>query len=175
MSRFTWPLIVVIGLVLFLHLGLQHGDPRALPSPFIGKPAPQFELPTLKNPEVSIGSTDFEGDYAVVNVWATWCVMCRVEHGFLLELGADGSVPIYGINWRDPQGQGTRWLRVWGNPFTANGFDFEGRTVIDLGVSAAPETFIIDQQGIIRYRHEGAVTPKIWEEEMYPLIQELQK
>ena len=99
MNRYLWPLIAVAVLLGFLVLGLLHGDPRALPSPFIGKPAPQFELPTLKNPEVTIGSKNLAGDYAIVNVWATWCVMCRAEHGFLLDLAASNTIPIYGINW----------------------------------------------------------------------------
>ena len=101
MNRYVLPLVAVGALLVFLVMGLRHGDPRALPSPFIGKPAPEFELPTLKNPEVSIGKQHMLGGYSLVNVWATWCVMCRAEHPFLMELAASKAIPIYGINWRE--------------------------------------------------------------------------
>ena len=165
MSRFAIPLVVVVALVLFLHLGLQHGDPRALPSPFIGKPAPEFELPTLKNPEVNIGSANLAGDYAVVNVWATWCVMCRVEHGFLLELAAEGDVPIYGINWRDSRPEAIRWLSDLGDPYIASAYDEDGRVGIDWGVYGAPETFLVDPEGTVIYKHLGPLDREIWERE----------
>jgi cytochrome c biogenesis protein CcmG/thiol:disulfide interchange protein DsbE len=164
-NRFILPLVVVVGLILFLHLGLQHGDPKKLPSPFIGKPAPQFELPTLKNPEVSIGSQNLEGDYAVVNVWATWCVMCRVEHGFLLELAAEGDVPVYGINWRDSRPEAIRWLNDLGDPYIASAYDADGRVGIDWGVYGAPETFLIDPEGTVIYKHLGPLDPEIWQRE----------
>ena len=165
MSRFAIPLVIVVALILFLHLGLQHGDPRALPSPFIGKPAPEFELPTLKNPEVNIGSENLAGDYAVVNVWATWCVMCRVEHGFLLELAAEGEVPIYGINWRDSRPEAIRWLSDLGDPYIASAYDEDGRVGIDWGVYGAPETFLVDPEGTVIYKHLGPLDREIWERE----------
>ena len=170
MTRFAWPLVAVLALLVFLVMGLRHGDPRALPSPFIGKPAPQFELPTLKNPEVSIGSTTLAGDFALVNVWATWCVMCRVEHPFLLELAAEKAVPIYGINWRDSRPEAIRWLNDLGDPYLASAYDEDGRVGIDWGVYGAPETFLVDPEGTVIYKHLGPLDPEVWKREFAPRI-----
>ena len=165
MNRFLWPLIIVVGLIVFLVLGLRHGDPRALPSPFIGKPAPEFELPTLKNPEVTIGKADLLGQYSIVNVWATWCVMCKVEHGFLLDLAASKTIPIYGINWRDSRPDAIRWLNELGDPYRASAYDADGRVGIDWGVYGAPETFLLDPEGTVIYKHLGPLDPMVWESE----------
>ena len=165
MNKFLWPLLLVIGLLVFLVMGLRHGDPRALPSPFIGKAAPRFELPTLKNPEVAIGSEDLDGNYAIVNVWATWCVMCRVEHPFLLELAARNEIPIYGINWRDSRPDAIRWLDELGDPYIASAYDADGRVGIDWGVYGAPETFLVDPQGTVVYKHLGPLDEAIWQRE----------
>ncbi len=165
MNRFLWPLIVVAGLIVFLVMGLRHGDPRALPSPFIGKPAPEFELPTLHNPEVTIGKQQLLGQYSVVNVWATWCVMCRAEHGFLMDLAASGSIPIYGINWRDSRPEALRWLDELGDPYIASAFDADGRVGIDWGVYGAPETFLVDPEGTVIYKHLGPLDAQIWQRE----------
>ncbi len=165
MNRFLWPMIVVAGLIVFLVMGLRHGDPRALPSPFIGKPAPEFELPTLHNPEVTIGKQQLLGQYSVVNVWATWCVMCRAEHGFLMDLAAGGSIPIYGINWRDSRPEALRWLDELGDPYIASAFDADGRVGIDWGVYGAPETFLVDPEGTVIYKHLGPLDAQIWQRE----------
>ena len=165
MNRFLWPLILVIGLIIFLVMGLRHGDPRALPSPYIGKAAPRFELPTLKNPEVTIGSQHLDGDYAVVNVWATWCVMCRAEHPFLLKLAEQGDVPIYGINWRDTRPAAIRWLDELGDPYIASAYDADGRVGIDWGVYGAPETFLVDPEGTVIYKHLGPLDEQVWQRE----------
>ncbi len=165
MNRFLWPMIVVAGLIVFLVMGLRHGDPRALPSPFIGKPAPEFELPTLHNPEVTIGKQQLLGQYSVVNVWATWCVMCRAEHGFLMDLAASGSIPIYGINWRDSRPEALRWLDELGDPYIASAFDADGRVGIDWGVYGAPETFLVDPEGTVIYKHLGPLDAQIWQRE----------
>ncbi len=165
MNRFLWPMIVVAGLIVFLVMGLRHGDPRALPSPFIGKPAPEFELPTLHNPEVTIGKQQLLGQYSVVNVWATWCVMCRAEHGFLMDLAASGSIPIYGINWRDSRPEALRWLDELGDPYIASAFDADGRVGIDWGVYGAPETFLVDPEGTVIYKHLGPLDEQIWQRE----------
>ena len=165
MNRFVWPLIAVMALLVFLIMGLRHGDPRALPSPFIGKPAPQFELPTLKNPEVTIGTNTMAGDYSLVNVWVTWCVMCRAEHPFLLELAARKAIPIYGINWRDSRLEAIRWLDDLGDPYLASAYDEDGRVGIDWGVYGAPETFLLDPEGIVIYKHLGPLDAVIWQRE----------
>ena len=165
MNRFVWPLVAVLALLVFLVMGLRHGDPRALPSPFIDKPAPEFELPTLKNPEVSIGTKTLAGDYALVNVWATGCVRCRAEHPFLLELAANKASPIYGINWRDARPEAIRWLNDLGDPYLASAYDEDGRVGIDWGVYGAPETFLVDPEGTVIYKHLGPLDPVIWERE----------
>ena len=170
MSRYVLPLIAVIALILFLVVGLNRGDPRALPSPFIGKPAPQFELTTLKDPSATIGSQDLEGNLALVNVWATWCVGCRAEHPFLLELAANDSIPIYGINWRDTRPEALRWIDQLGDPYIASGFDGSGRVGIDWGVYGAPETFLVSADGVVLHKHLGPLTKESWESDFVPLI-----
>jgi len=171
-NRFIWPLVIVIGLIVFLVMGLRHGDPRALPSPFIGKPAPAFELPTLKNPEVIIGTDNFAGKYTLVNVWATWCVMCRAEHGFLMDLAASNSIPIYGLNWRDSRPDAIRWLGELGDPYIASAYDPQNRVGMDWGVYGAPETFLLDPDGTVVYKHLGPLDPAIWEREFLSRMQE---
>jgi cytochrome c biogenesis protein CcmG/thiol:disulfide interchange protein DsbE len=165
MNRYLWPLIGVAVLLVFLNMGLNHGDPKALPSPFIGKPAPEFELPTLKNPDVTIGTQKLLGQYSIVNVWATWCVMCKVEHGFLLDLAASNTIPIYGINWRDSRPDAIRWLNDLGDPYLASAYDADGRVGIDWGVYGAPETFLVDPEGTVIYKHLGPLNPEVWERE----------
>ncbi len=170
MSRYVLPLIAVVALISFLVVGLQRGDPRALPSPYIGKPAPQFELPTLDDPAVLIGSKDLEGDFALVNVWATWCVGCRSEHPFLMKLARDDSIPIYGINWRDTRPEALSWIQQLGDPYVASGFDETGRVGIDWGVYGAPETFLLDADGIVVHKHLGPLGREAWERDFVPLI-----
>ena len=170
MSRYVLPLIAVIALIAFLVVGLKRGDPRALPSPFIGKPAPQFELPRLKDPQQTIGSTDLAGNVALVNVWATWCVGCRAEHSFLLELEQNGEIPIYGINWRDTRPEALSWIKQLGDPYVASGFDGDGRVGIDWGVYGAPESFLVSADGIVLHKHLGPLNRAAWEEDFLPLI-----
>lgn len=170
MSRYVLPLIAVLALIGFLVVGLTRGDPRALPSPFIGKPAPQFELPMLKNPSATVGSSDLAGKVALVNVWATWCVQCRVEHQFLLDLAAQGEIPIYGINWRDTRPEALRWLQQLGDPYVASGFDVDGVVGIDWGVYGAPESFLVSADGIVLFKQLGPLNPEIWERDFVPLI-----
>jgi len=170
MSRYVLPLVAVVALVAFLMIGLQRGDPRALPSPYIGKAAPQFELPTLNDPEATIASQDLAGDFALVNVWATWCVGCRTEHPFLMQLAREDSIPIYGINWRDTRPEALRWLQQLGDPYVASGFDADGVVGIDWGVYGAPESFLVSADGVVLYKQLGPLSWEIWERDIVPLI-----
>jgi len=171
MARYLTPLIAVIALLIFLVIGLQRGDPRALPSAFIGKPAPQFELPTLKDPAVTVGSSDLAGVFSLINVWATWCAGCRAEHQFLLDLAAADEIPIYGINWRDRRPEALRWLQQLGDPYTASGFDEDGTTGINWGVYGAPESFLVSADGVVLHKHLGPLSREIWESDFVPLMQ----
>lgn len=171
MNRFLLPLVAAVILIPILILGLR-SDPSELPSPFIGKPAPEFELPTVKDPSKSIGMADIRGQVSLVNIWATWCVGCRVEHQFLVELASQGNIPIYGINWRDNRQDALEWLAQLGDPYVASGFDADARVGIDWGAYGAPETFLINADGIVLYRFTGPLSWSIWEQEFVPLIAE---
>ncbi len=171
MLRFWWPVVAFVALLGFLMFGLTR-DPNELPSTFINKPAPAFSLPSLLEPERIVSPADFEGEWVLVNVWATWCVGCRQEHDFLLQLARDGTIPIYGINWRDNRDEAIRWLRQLGDPYVVSGFDGNNRAGIDWGVYGAPETFLIDPGGIIRHKHLGPLSANIWERDFVPLISE---
>ena len=131
MFRYILPLVVALALIAFLVIGLTRGDPRALPSPFIGKPAPQFELPSLEDPARTVGSASYANTMALVNVWATWCPGCRQEHGFLMELADENLIPIFGLNWRDNRPEPLRWLDSLGDPYIDSAYDEDGRVGID--------------------------------------------
>ncbi len=171
--KFLIPLGLFIGLVILLAAGLRL-NPREVPSPLIGKPAPTFELPTLDAPEKKLSGEVFKGRVSLVNVWASWCVACRQEHPYLLKLSRDGVI-IYGMDYKDTRMAGLRWLNILGNPYRAVAFDEDGQAGIDWGVYGVPETFVIDKQGIIRYKHIGPITPKDWEGKLAPLIRYLEK
>ena len=169
MTRYLLPIVLVAILIPIFVIGLGR-NPNELPSPFIGKPAPEFELRTLKDPSRSIGTTDFAGETVLVNVWATWCVGCRQEHDFLLALAESGSIPIYGINWRDTEAEAVRWLNQLGDPYVASAFDRDGRVGIDWGVYGAPETFLVGADGRVLHKHLGPLSVPIWERDFVPLI-----
>ncbi|CAL1241715.1 DsbE family thiol:disulfide interchange protein [Candidatus Methylocalor cossyra] len=171
--RYLVPLAAFVLLVIFLAVGLTL-DPREVPSPFIGKPAPTFTLPQVVDAGKTLSPADFKGQVALVNVWASWCVSCRQEHPVLLDLAERRVVPIYGLNYKDQREDALAWLNRFGDPYTASAFDADGRVGIDWGVYGVPETFVIDRQGIIRYKHTGPITAEILETKLLPLIRQLQ-
>lgn len=170
MNRYLLPLVGVLILIPFFIIALGN-DPRELPSQFIDKPAPRFLLPTLRNPERTISAANLSGRPTLVNVWATWCVGCRQEHGFLMELAKTEAVPIYGINWRDNNADALRWLQQLGDPYVASGADLDGRVGIDWGVYGAPESFLVNADGLVVYRHAGPLDWSIWKREFEPRLQ----
>jgi cytochrome c biogenesis protein CcmG/thiol:disulfide interchange protein DsbE len=170
MYRFILPFVAVVLLIVVFSFGLFN-DPRKLPSPFLGEQAPTFQLPSLTEPERMVGSADYAGKFAIVNVWATWCVGCRQEHQFLIDLAKTGAIPIYGINWRDNRQEALAWLRQLGDPYQFSAFDEDGRVGIDWGVYGAPETFLINADGIVLHKHLGPLTAAAWQNDFVPLMQ----
>lgn len=173
MKRFLLPLGIFIGLLVFLAVGLRL-NPRDIPSPFIGKPAPDFRLAQLHDPEKTIAARDMTGKVWVLNVWASWCVSCRAEHPVLMDFAKSGIVPVVGLNYKDAREEGIQWLREFGNPYLLSAFDNEGRVGIDYGVYGVPETFVIDRQGVIRMKFTGPLTKEAVSQKLLPLIEELQ-
>jgi cytochrome c biogenesis protein CcmG/thiol:disulfide interchange protein DsbE len=171
--RFLVPLAIFFILALFLFRGLSL-DPKRVPSPLVGKPMPEFSLPRLKDPAATLSDSDLKGKVSVLNIWATWCVSCRAEHEVLLQLANTGMVNIYGLNYKDERAAAQQWLRQLGDPYVANAFDVDGRTGIDWGVYGAPETFIMDKQGMIRHKHIGPLTIDDLNTTILQLISELQ-
>ena len=167
------PLGVFILLVVFLALGFQLKDPHYLPSVLIDKPFPQFELRDLHDPDKIRSREDLTGETALVNVWGSWCPNCIVEHPELLRIARAESVPLYGINYRDDVDKALAWLERREDPFRFNILDDEGRLAIDLGVYGAPETFVLDARGVIRFRHVGPVTGAVWREQLRPVVEHL--
>ena len=169
MSRYLVPLILVAVMIPVFIIGLNR-DPSEVPSPFLNKPAPEFELPRLKDPGLTVGSADYAGQMVLVNVWATWCAGCRQEHDYLLKLASENDIPIYGLNWRDQRSKALSWLSQLGDPYIASGFDEDGRVGIDWGVYGAPETFLISADGIVLYKHLSPLTEAVWQREFRPRI-----
>jgi cytochrome c biogenesis protein CcmG/thiol:disulfide interchange protein DsbE len=174
MKRFLLPLGIFVALVLFLGIGLRL-NPREVPSPFIGKPAPAFSLAQLNDADKTIAPQDMLGKVWLLNVWASWCVSCRQEHPVLMDFSAKSIVPIIGLNYKDGREDGIGWLRQFGNPYQLSAFDAKGKVGIDYGVYGVPETFVIDKRGVIRYKHIGPVTPEVIAEKLLPLIKELNR
>lgn len=170
--KFLIPLGLFIGIAAFLFKGLGM-NPREIPSPLIGKPLPAFELPRVLEPDKTLSNKDLLGKVSLLNVWATWCPSCRAEHEVLLRLARRGEVDIYSLDWKDERPKATAWLRQLGNPYAATAFDKVGRTAIDLGVYGAPETFVIDAKGMIRYKYAGPLTDQVLETEILPLVRQL--
>lgn len=172
MMRFLVPLVVFIVVVFFLGVGLTL-NPRQVPSPLIDKPAPVFQLQQLHDSDKVFSSKENLGKVWMLNVWASWCVACRDEHPLLVELSRLGIVPIFGLNYKDQRDTALQWLKQFGDPYVISIADTDGRVGMDYGVYGVPETYVIDKEGIIRYKHIGPVTVKSLEEKILPLINEL--
>jgi cytochrome c biogenesis protein CcmG/thiol:disulfide interchange protein DsbE len=168
------PLAVFVVLCGFLFAGLWR-DPREVPSPLIGKPAPSFTLAQLHQPAKTLGPSDLRGQVWLLNVWASWCVSCREEHPLLVELGRAKIVPIVGLNYKDEPAAGMRWLTQNGDPYNVSVVDRDGRVGIDWGVYGVPETFLVDKEGMIRYKQIGPITAEALETKILPMIRELQR
>ena len=173
MKRFLVPLGIFIVLLLFLAVGLRL-DPRKVPSPLIDKPAPAFTLPRLDDPQQRVSEKDLLGKVWLLNVWASWCVSCREEHPVLVEFAKKNIVPIYGLNYKDERKDALAWLAQFGNPYTVSIMDADGRVGIDYGVYGVPETYVIDKQGVIRYKQIGPITPELLDAKILPLVRKLQ-
>ena len=173
MKRFLIPLGFFIALLLLLAFGLRL-DPRKVPSPLIDKPAPAFTLPRLDDPKQLVSEKDLLGKVWLLNVWASWCVSCREEHPVLVEFAKRNVVPIYGLNYKDERKDALVWLGQFGNPYTVSIMDSDGRVGIDYGVYGVPETYVIDKQGVIRYKQIGPVTPELLDAKILPLVRKLQ-
>ncbi|SPK75466.1 periplasmic thioredoxin of cytochrome c-type biogenesis (plasmid) [Cupriavidus taiwanensis] len=174
MTRFLLPLAAFVALAVALAAGLRH-DPRALPSPLVGKVAPAFQLPLLAPEGRTLASADLRGKVWLLNVWASWCAACRTEHPLLVDFAGRAPVPLYGLNYKDEAGAARDWLRRLGDPYAASLVDADGRVGIDYGVYGVPETFVIDQHGVVRYRQVGPVTREVLERKLIPLIEQLQR
>ena len=172
MKRFL-PLGIFLVLVLFLAVGLGL-NPREVPSPLIDKAAPAFRLAQLQASDKTLGTEDLKGKVWILNVWASWCVACLEEHPILVDFSTQNVLPIYGLNYKDQREDALRWLGKHGNPYTLSMQDVDGRVGIDYGVYGVPETYLIDKNGIIRYKRIGPVTPQILQEKILPLVRQLQ-
>lgn len=167
---------LVVALLLVTGIYMASRDPgftRAIPSPLIGKPAPAFALPDLLEPQRTVSPADYLGKVWLLNVWGSWCPECWKEHGYLEQLVREHGVLLVGLNWRDEPQDAVNMLRRAGNPYAAIAADPKSSAAVDWGVYGAPETFVIDKQGVIRHKHVGAITPQVWQAEIRPLLQQL--
>jgi len=194
MNRYFWILGAFVALVALLAVGLGL-NPRDVPSPLVGKPAPAFTLPVLAAPETTLNPKDMQGKVWLLNVWASWCVSCRQEHPVLVEFSRKVNVPLLGLNYKEVRGDGSfdmskmpadeektlafqranQWLAQHGNPYTKTVMDLDGRVGIDYGVYGVPETYVIDKTGVIRMKHTGPITPDVLGQKIMPLLAELNK
>ena len=172
--RYLIPFVFFLIVFLFLWRGLNI-DPHTIPSPLINQKVPIFNLPSVEQPSVRFTNKTLQGHVSLVNVWATWCTTCRAEHPFLMDLAQSGKIAIYGIDYKDDLQEVRRYLQVYGNPYRVLGFDNDGKISIDLGVYGTPETFLIDQHGVIRYKLVGELTPEVWERKLLPVVKRLQR
>ena len=194
MNRYYWILGAFAALVALLAVGLNL-NPREVPSPLVGKPAPAFTLAQLAEPDKTLSPKDMQGKVWLFNVWSSWCVSCRQEHPVLVEFSKKVDVPLIGLNYKEVRGDGgfdmgkmsaedekklaweraNSWLSQHGNPYKLTVMDLDGRVGIDYGVYGVPETYVIDKAGVIRMKHTGPITPEILAKKIMPLLAELNK
>ncbi|MGE5471949.1 MAG: DsbE family thiol:disulfide interchange protein [Bacteroidota bacterium] len=194
MNRYFWILGGFAALVVLLAVGLNL-DPRDVPSPLVGKPAPAFNLTVLATPDKTLGPKDMQGKVWLLNVWSSWCISCRQEHPVLVEFSKNMNVPLIGLNYKEVRGDGDfdmgkmqpdderklalqragQWLAQHGNPYSLTVMDIDGRVGIDYGVYGVPETYVIDKAGIIRMKHTGPISPEVLSKKIMPLLAELGK
>lgn len=194
MNRYYWIVGAFAALVALLAVGLNL-NPRDVPSPLVGKPAPAFKLDVLATPEQTLTPQDMQGKVWLLNVWSSWCVSCRQEHPVLVQFSKNASVPLVGLNYKEVRGDGgfdmakmpadeekklafqraNQWLGQHGNPYTLTVMDLDGRVGIDYGVYGVPETYVIDKTGIIRMKHTGPISPEVLDQKILPLVAELSK
>lgn len=163
------PFIVFTGIAVIFWFGLRQ-DPALMPSALLNKPLPTFEYPSLDNEDIKLNNKEFIGKISLLNVWATWCPNCLLEHEMMTKIANSNLVKVYGLNYKDSQQDAKAWLMQHGNPYTNIIFDPEGKLGIDLGVYGAPETFLIDAKGIIRHKYVGPMTMEVWQQEFVPVI-----
>ena len=172
MKKIGWTLAVFAALVVLLAIGLRH-DPREVPSPLIGKAAPSFELPLLQEPDKRFNEKQMLGQVWILNVWASWCPPCLAEHPVVTRIATAGLAPVIGLNYKDARDDALPWLERNGNPYQLIAFDRDGRIGIDYGVYGVPETYVIDRQGVIRYKHIGPLSAEVVQQKVEPLVKSL--
>lgn len=170
--KFLIPLGLFVVLLGLLAVGLNR-DPHEVPSPLIGKPAPAFSVSRLDDATRILRRDDLLGEVWILNVWSSWCGACREEHALLVDYARRKRTPIYGLNYKDTRAEGLAWLARQGNPYVASMFDADGRVGLDFGVYGVPETFVIDQAGVVRFKHIGPLTPQVIGERLEPLLEKL--
>ncbi|MFA6022088.1 MAG: DsbE family thiol:disulfide interchange protein [Rhodospirillales bacterium] len=170
--------VAVFGIIALFFLRGLTLNPREIPSVLINRPVPEMNLPPLpgRGENTGLATADLKGRVSLVNIYGSWCIACVQEHPYLVQIKKQGIVPIHGIDWRDDPVEGAKWLQKHGDPYDRVGVDpAPGRTAVDFGVTGAPETFIVDKAGLIRYKHIGPVTPETWDKILLPIIKELNK
>lgn len=168
--KYILPFLILFALLTLLWRELFYAKPNELPSPLVGQSVPHFELPSLLVPDVLFTPKALTGRVTLLNIWATWCYACTVEIPMLMKIKNEYRVPIYSIAYKDDPNEAKKWLQQFGNPYVMIGDDRKGDVAIDLGVYGTPETYVIDPQGKIIYRHIGVITQQNWDEVLYPII-----
>jgi len=168
------PLAFFAAMAVYFAMGLQE-DPGEIPSQLIDQPLPDFELAPIQGTEFGFTDDDLQGEVILLNYFGSWCPPCLQEHPMLMQIARSGVVPIYGVDWKDEPGAGAAWLQRYGNPYVRVGDDASGRLAIDFGLTGAPETFLIDREGRVRYRHVGIITEDVWNETLRPMVEALQR